>query len=1057
MSIHLMITDDPDNIDLLKNIKSKLSESRNFLYLCAARNIKDVRLANPTLSEQLKSENPDKTNTYTFLEFMEIVKRKTFNDFKSITRIDQQFILTRIIQKMFGSDKLKLNVFYQMRYQIFELYDFLIFSNKSISEEVISSIGKDFSWFEEDLFKIYSTFCTVLNKISNKNYDSQIKTFLGRDFKITSEKCLPLNENIKNVINDKLQTVNMLFYDSFLFINDMQKYVIDSALELEKEVFLIVEEDGKEAFDNNFLENLHTKFPQLRTNSHLTKIFKKSISMPNTALNLVKTTYPSVISNSNIKYLFQDNSIKVLPPFINRDEEFMFIAKSISEDLKETCGEDVDKLKARINDKIAVIISMTGYDEKLQRALDQVGVFVFKDKTAISNLNFEKKIKNNFKHVYFKKETFLNEKICFEDGEVLNFKDKLKFFDLCFEGITINRMRFSRKPAAYPISQFIFKIYNIFLNGIDIESFKIILYANWYNRHLDLEAKWDTYLTEFKYLEPFLNGFENIDSWIERIKYLQDIKGKIDSDSLMEYHPLKFIKTQSFDFFIDVLNFINKLIKAIETTIGGISEHIKVLKHNILNIYKLDFKSDFQAEKQIIDNIIESVEKINTNSIVTNIDAKYFAESLSSLLKEFENDLATDNTTKLNLNVVTRENVKHYDICYLPMCEANKYPKPYSNNFPFSKEILSVLSSNKYGINSVPANFKTLDYHLELEKYLFKNVLDFTNEQLIITRTFKENDRELEFSPFVEDIYTIFDKEIDFEDSYLKNEEKQNLQQINPLKKLKFEDKKRYSLNELATFKLCPKLYFHIQKSNNSIPYLSKYQLQFYFTAVVYSKFLSEFRSFNRQNKNVYSVHNDECFCESTKIISRVFYDTQKYFPIFTDYEINDLKINLVGKVAAFLESIICHNIKGSLFTVQNIDEKIIACKNHELLLQYDTNVLDLEHEKSYISQSNIYLDYLVLKTEDEKGKPLKRYADMIRRLDENLIGCDRINLVSQIIRKINIQLDIPKYKNDGIARINQLITDLQNFDFSSKISMPSKFCTYCRLNQICKDRRENQ
>ncbi|MDD2476698.1 MAG: hypothetical protein PHI32_12415 [Dysgonamonadaceae bacterium] len=103
---------------------------------------------------------------------------------------------------------------------------------------------------------------------------------------------------------------------------------------------------------------------------------------------------------------------------------------------------------------------------------------------------------------------------------------------------------------------------------------------------------------------------------------------------------------------------------------------------------------------------------------------------------------------------------------------------------------------------------------MELEGYLFKNVLDFTNDKLTITYCEKDNGSYHKPSIYVKDIASIFGTDIleknhhSFADNIIAdfcNSDCINL----PVKN-------SYTLTELATFKLCPRLYYHQQVDHNN-------------------------------------------------------------------------------------------------------------------------------------------------------------------------------------------------------------------------------------------------
>lgn len=74
----------------------------------------------------------------------------------------------------------------------------------------------------------------------------------------------------------------------------------------------------------------------------------------------------------------------------------------------------------------------------------------------------------------------------------------------------------------------------------------------------------------------------------------------------------------------------------------------------------------------------------------------------------------------------------------------------------------------------------------------------------------------------------------------------------------------------------------------------------------------------------------------------------------------------------------------------------------------------------------------------------------MVKALDQNDADEDRINLVSRIIAKINIQFDSKRFAADGIKRTDALVREIEQYDFSLAEAKPSNYCNYCRLKTAC-------
>ena len=83
---------------------------------------------------------------------LEPCKNITYASNKVLSLADSRYILCKVIEYQFKDDKTKFNMFYNMRYDVFELFRSLLFHEKKLSDDAIRKIYHDFSCFEGDLF-----------------------------------------------------------------------------------------------------------------------------------------------------------------------------------------------------------------------------------------------------------------------------------------------------------------------------------------------------------------------------------------------------------------------------------------------------------------------------------------------------------------------------------------------------------------------------------------------------------------------------------------------------------------------------------------------------------------------------------------------------------------------------------------------------------------------------------------------------------------------------------------------------------------------------------------
>ena len=277
----------------------------------------------------------------------------------------------------------------------------------------------------------------------------------------------------------------------------------------------------------------------------------------------------------------------------------------------------------------------------------------------------------------------------------------------------------------------------------------------------------------------------------------------------------------------------------------------------------------------------------------------------------------------------------------------------------------------------------------------------------------------------------------------------------NQVEPFHFKKLPQYHLLSLTKFKLCPKLYFHNRISSVS-PYTNKFQLQFYFAAVLYCDAIERFKRYNYENKAVYSITDQKSVERLLSCFEEAWTFCQKTFPIFTKFEKEDIKSNVKMKIQNFIPNMIKYNVKGMKFTIVSAGTKKYKGNDYDLVITFDTETLSQSHHLNWtrISQEKLFLEFLILKINDSEENPPIHYKEMIESLDRNQNNCDRINLTVKIIGKINRQF-ASKYfayhgSDCGIDRTNALVSEITHYDFSKTNPMPSSYCIYCNKNDIC-------
>ena len=217
-----------------REIIDKLAEMMNgkqSLYLTATQSIKKLRKESAILSSFLHED------IYSITEFIQAANKEVYATEDVLSVADSRYILSKVIGYKFANDQDKYRLYYEMRYDIFELFRTLIFHEKSVSEKGIAEIGHDFSCFEEDLFDLYKTYEKVLSEVlkmlRGADADEYLYEVLGDNFlkdNKSSNIDLFVNKQ-KEIIEEKVCDYDLVIFDGFLFFDDMQKYIIKKACE----------------------------------------------------------------------------------------------------------------------------------------------------------------------------------------------------------------------------------------------------------------------------------------------------------------------------------------------------------------------------------------------------------------------------------------------------------------------------------------------------------------------------------------------------------------------------------------------------------------------------------------------------------------------------------------------------------------------------------------------------------------------------------------------------------------------------------------------------------
>lgn len=1028
----LVLTNNIDCKDVYTYLNKVLSNGRT-LFLTATQNLKRIRKQNIEISDKIK--------LITFSELNENVYDDIRKGPRFLSRADQKFVLNQVIKSLYNGER--QNALYKIRNDLFELFEYMLGEEiNDISDEIIELISKDFTNTESDIFKIYNKYYETLMLLKEGKEPNDIRLddiTKGKRFKLL---CETYNENLFKQIDD----FDTVIFDGFLFFNEEQKKILLDIKCKNKNLIFIVKNLSVDK-ENFLLKDLFEPLQkELNLSFNLVEINSNEVEEQN-AITFVKNNYLDFHKTTNLDI---DSGFKIIEPFTSRDRELNYIINCISKYLINTCKGDRNLICKTLANDIAIIIANNKekYEHQLNVLLKERGVFFLNKNSDIINQFDERQLKD----ILYSKADFIEANIKNIEGKSLNRQEKIVAFKKLYKGINISQK--ARSFINYPIGQYILEIYKIVNEGMGCEGYKKILYSNWYyNVGLDT-IKYDKFIKEFHYIEPYLKNKKTPQEWVEEICNLKQIKLELTNNIEYRFHPLKDISIETLNLLLQSLNDTALIVKKLDSVFGNINKHLQALKENFLldEILENSVISD-GFEIEVIKHLKEIIDNINQSNLITNIDSKYFSDNIKSMLTDYEQEKAESSADELTLNVVNLENMQKFKLTFFCMLEEDKYPRQYKLNFPFTENIIKILENPKYEIEHRPSFIKSLDYHIKLEKYLFLNVLDFTKNQMIITQTEEENGKDLKHSIYIEDIFSMFKQDIKY--SKLRELNTKVNDDYKPVKEIVMEyaDNEPIRLTELCSYFLCPKMYYYLINSKfaNEISYDTEWKLNIFIPALIFYKVMFKIGLQGKSNNKIYSLNDLDFILDISKILDNTLKEELKYFDFVSNYEKKDIKNRVVSQINSFIErNLYNKDILYFKFDLSNSEKiKIVNEMGKVLEVEIDGCLKIINAENGYSLNYDIssQLDFLV-KSAGGDIYPFTHFKEIFEKLAEKNPYDDRMALINFMFFKLNVQLN-GGFRKDGVQRIKELSRYIMKQ--SDKNYIPSSYCRYCKFESICK------
>ncbi|SJZ77907.1 hypothetical protein [Selenihalanaerobacter shriftii] len=1027
--------------ELIKDLTEEASGNRA-LYLTATANLRELR------REQGVADS-NNLELYSFQKFKEdIIDRYVRkNDENIIKNVEQRLILEQIIVEEYQGDIAKLDTFTSIVNDLFDLFNFILFHNHEVVEkEILQKIKDEYSVIELSIFQLFNRFSTVLNeKMLASN-------------KITYQEAIKLG--IRRFINE--QGFKKVFLDGFLFFDDLQRYLVGQVIEAREEGsiknLIFVSKYDTRSTDSMFLaqniEELKEEY-DIGEESIDYSLDYNSKYQGVKALVHLKRNYLNIDHRrkDDYEYNFDQENLRIRSPFISRGQEFEFVAKQISELLKnsdnaeallERSNEDIEGEESQGGICVIIARDREKYESKLARFFKEYGLFKFPEE-KIEEIVKEFELDNDILELqnkkYFSRKEFLND----EDID-LPIASKYKLFKE-LKGIEVN---LSKRPiASYPIGQFIFKIYDIIKDGLNIDDFKVILNSNWISKECS------EYIKDFQAIEVFFERLEDeeVEKWITQIDYLLEIYGQVRDDELYRWHPLRSVEIDALSFLREVLGYIQSLINKLDSDSASFKEHIGLMRENLVNydehLQDLIRETNYE-EDEVVMKIFEIISDMDYDSTVDGVSTIQFADHIRGMIKDWQRDRDSEEPDIGEVAIVNLENMRHYKHTFFVALESDKYPRYYDEKFPFSPEIIKILKDD---LNITPVNHRGIKEHFKLEKYLFKNVIDFTDEQLDMTYVKREGSDEKLPSIYLEDLASMFGKEIDDLEYELDEDNKDKLEESEEsIIEIASEEEEEVSISkdeyttlELAIFdKLCPKMYYHLFANPEAelLSFKNRFQLRFYVEAILYNKAVNKLVEYSEINNKSYSIHDDEVYFVFKGIVDKYKDDVFHKFNFLTNFEEKDIRLNILKKFSQYLEHLL-NSIEGireisyrfNNFTFKKANGDFIELDNGvRVRSKIDFKVVSIDNRSYPLQFANYYyLYFLVLRTDRDEDQ------DLIKQLMYNLKWWDQ-----HLYKK--------EKREERKEKVAEIVDEIERNSATEIEANNSEFCKYCLISDICKE-----
>lgn len=876
---------------------------------------------------------------------------------------EQRYILHKTIDEMDEDDKKQ--TMHNSISSLYNLYSSLLLADVDHTKIDLPKIFASQPESVTDVLELYIAFYKNLLKTETLIYQSALR----------------------NGIEEFISQYDEIVLLGFAFFNDLQAALFAEIMQSRRLRAMIISDE--EFILNKWLmplfvaNNLYldvqkmpgskfSKFDELRE-----KIF--DVRTP------VKTKYESAIS--------------LTEPAPSREVEFRYIISRIVDRLgKLNTREEIEKDCQKI--AIALVHDYEKNTRLFNEILKTYGIFI----------SGEGKI-------YTSRDQYL------EEPSDLPYPKRIRQFN------SFARLEFYNQPHSLfktPLGRYIQEIYRIASNGMNAESFNILLTTNWFFA----ERKDAGVISDFARIKEFFSARQKTEEWLTQIDDIIKIKKQIQGDEIYSAHPFTVVSEKSLEHFRKYISFINGVVGEIKRIDGNIKKHLMAL----IKAMK-DDGVDVESE------LLLMFGHALNQSKGMHIDHLYFAKNFQALIGDYIIE-KQEESKNIRLNRINLENANQYEVVFLPMFEDDKYPNTTHHDFPFTKTIISILENERFVTGyAVPINYDS-EYSNNFARYKFENLFKIATDEIVFTRAENENGNPVAISVFGEDLM----RKADIKPIPIGNTYKPKLEKAATKLKQKYKPGDIY-INELIMKEVCPKQFHCAMQFPGKLTYADKFTLTLYARAIIIYKI------FERLADNK-TVNLAKLQANAEKALVAVCDDVFTKMPLFDDNDKNDLRITARRQVLDFIKR---NFAEGQFkpngdFTLTLGAERKTMHKGVTAHTRKSLVMTDLQSGAGHEFDISKGLDFLTTSSRGYKTKKTK-YSELLAELRRGSGGQDRLGAANFMAFKVNTQFSgkyMTEGKDNGVERVQNLINDLGQFEYANTDLTPSGACMTCLMKEIC-------